>query len=117
MQVINTIKDYCISVDELRERLENKEGILAWVDGTGDLKLIKSSYKFDEEKKYRYGWETLFFNRGLDCPEMEIYTLEQLIHFIKETLMKALGTIFWFPNEEEFIDWLVKEYKYILDRS
>ena len=95
--------DEVISIRELRKQLEQKKGVLVWLDRK-KVRFLKGPYKTFDGQTYSCGWVSLLFDRGQDSSSMrEVTSLEELIEWITE--VASTDSFFWFPSEKEFFEW------------
>lgn len=113
MKVVKSSESVVITLDQLREHLKAKRGILLWLkvyDNEVEWRILKSPYQSAVDgNKYTYGWVSLYFNRGRDNTSMTISSTEELITFMTRQLEKTGDQFHWFPSEHDFHEWIRTE--------
>lgn len=90
-----------ISLDALKKKLEDKQGILVWIDRKDPvtIKFIK-----EHSEKGTFSWCTCHYDARGDSNFAVIRCVKDLIYFIEKGL-KAGDEFHWFPDMEFFIKW------------
>jgi len=97
MRILKDDKAMCLS--DLKNKLVRKEGILIEDSSYHGPIFLKS---FSNDPDHYYGWVTLWFNRGKDCSNMGVVSIDGLIEYI----VNSTNNFFWFSSMEEAIQWL-----------
>jgi len=106
MQVVKSSPS-TISLDKLRERLREEDGILLWEYGP-TWKFLKGTYQSVlDGNDYSYGWVSLYFDRGYDCTKMQsVSSIEELVKFISKRMEEKGNRFYWFSTERDFVNWI-----------
>lgn len=112
-----------ISLDELKDRLEKRNGILVWFcPSTPPVwRFLKGPHSSAlDGNTYTYGWVSFYYHRGQDNSNMfdndlEVKTakgasIKHLIKFISRRITEG-DQFYWFATEYDLLKWIHERNK------
>jgi len=102
---MQVVRSEVITLDKLREVLEENKGVLLWVCFySPTYRILKGPYDA-AGKKRTYSWFSVYLNRGTDRESMGASSPEELIEFIQERMLVG-DQFYWFASEVDLVAWL-----------